>query len=162
MDISKLINRAEKKIDITRFSQRGIFSKKEYITIGLFPIESRAAIKTAQTKGLDVDVLKNYILENNLAMDAANGKLDHRKILSDNPELMAAYIKPDFDPEFIEYKKLVLQNGLQRENHTLTDKGAPVTIDNDFIDNLMAYNKPLCDFLVKQIEKYNEEMTLKK
>ena len=161
MEISKLMEKTRKRLDITKYSgQKKIIKIPEFVTVLLYPVEVRGEIQLSKTEGLDVEFMKNFIIEKGLVEDAKKGNLDYIKLLTDNPEIVSKYILPNYDPLRMNYKMKVLTNGLDQDNHSFTTNGQPAKLTKEIFQGIYDNNRPLFDYLIDSIEKYQDEYSL--
>lgn len=151
MELTKLIGKAGKRIDITKFMKKALFSKRDYVTVNVFPLEVRQDIQAAKTKGLNTEYLNTYMLDN-------PGK-DFVECIKDK-EFVKNYFTPEWDPEAVEYKVKALVYGIDPDNHSFTENKQPVKLTKEVYETFYNKNRQLFNYLLEQVEKYNQEMSL--
>lgn len=150
MDIQKLTEKAEQKIDLAAAGW-----PEDYVYVKLFPLKARQVIQKARTQGLNMARV--------LELLQASGKTatqDNIAVLLQDKEIAATVFNDQFDISYSEYKTAVLKYGLDPVRHTFKDQDKPVVIDDAFLDQLSGTAPALFEYLVVQVEKYNEGYVL--
>lgn len=151
MNLQKLADKGEKTINFTYGEESG------YFTVKVYPLKSRKAIIDARTKGLNMELIRKYMLIRGIEEFTPQIMQD---IIKDNP---SDIFTKDFDSNYTDYKKLSIMYGMTDKHSLYKENGVILDIRNENdVEWLLDNCSDLADAILSEIDKWQGENSLKK
>jgi len=147
MELSKLAERAEKKINISEFT-----GSDDYVMIHPLPLKSRDDIKRELSKGIDKERIQTYILDNEIK----EWNIEEAMKMMKYPDHKEYYQSLE-NRDMTEYKIKLVSYCIDSKNHSFTDVK---NLDMKIIEKLSNILPDLIEYLAIECDKFDKEYRL--